>query len=101
MFRMVAADELLQELVAFVFELLVDADVGGVVAEDCARLRLAEELLERRRRRELVFGRLCEQRRLLLGGRPREGHAELRGARLVKRGESVRPRLLRFVERLA
>ena len=64
-FRMIASDKFRQELVALVLELLVDADLARVVAEDRPPLRFAEKLLERRGRIELVLRGLSEDRRLM------------------------------------
>ena len=49
-----AADELAEEFVALVTQLLVDANLGGVIAVDRRLLGHHEKLFERRPRRPLV-----------------------------------------------
>ena len=86
-----AADELAEELVALVAQLLVDADLGRVVAVDRRLLRGHEERLERRLRRALVAADVCEDRVDLRGVEPAERRAEPRRRLGVERREAAEP----------
>src|SRR5947207_4243879 len=57
-----AADELHEVLVALVLQLLLDADLGGVVAVDGGLLGLGEELLEQRPWHAARDAHVAEQR---------------------------------------
>src|SRR5262245_59102889 len=86
-----AADEVLQELIALVAQLAMDADFRRVIAADGRLLGHDEKLLQRRGRFELVLTDGGENRIELPGVELGEGAAESRYRVLVERCQSTHP----------
>src|SRR6266481_3372131 len=84
-------DELAEELVALVAQILMNADLGRVVAADRRLLRHHEEGLERRLRRLLVAADGLENCVDLTGTQPAERRTEPRRGLGVERREPADP----------
>src|SRR5712692_6127818 len=86
-----AADELAEELIAFVAQLFVNADARCVVAADGGLLGHDEEGLERRLRRALVAADALQDRVNLTGAEAAERRTEPRRRFGVERRQAAEP----------
>src|SRR5439155_20153585 len=96
------ADEFAEELVALVAQLLMNANLGSVVALNRRLLGHDKEHFQRRLRRALVAADILEDRVQLRGVQPAEWGVESRRGLGVERGETAEPLegalALRFAE---